>query len=223
MAQLTDPTGVQAAAYSITMQYWLLGGVALLALQATAATLVPSERARAAPADADLVARDTSDRLMTWGLLVGAGLAVVQVASLPLLGVFSPLPAVQKATVRPALIASAMQLMNGPVFAGEGILMGLGSFSALAWQTVIGAVFMVGGLKLSAVRGYGLDGIWVAIGAFNLVQLVGCGRHIYFSGPLSRGRNAVASGDCAPDPQRGELECLVVPAESAEVNDGGGI
>jgi len=52
-AQLGDASGVQGAAYSITMLWWGLGGVLLSALQASAATLVPSERASAEAAARD--------------------------------------------------------------------------------------------------------------------------------------------------------------------------
>jgi hypothetical protein len=48
-----DASGVQGAAYSITMLWWGLGGVWLSALQASAATLVPSERASAEAAARD--------------------------------------------------------------------------------------------------------------------------------------------------------------------------
>jgi len=36
--------------------------------------------------------------------------------------------------------ASGMQLMNGVVFVGEGIMMGCGSYKALAIQTAVGAL-----------------------------------------------------------------------------------
>jgi hypothetical protein len=52
-AQLGDASGVQGAAYSIAMLWWGLGGVWLSALQASAATLVPSERASAEAAARD--------------------------------------------------------------------------------------------------------------------------------------------------------------------------
>ena len=38
------------------------------------------------------------------------------------------------------LTASGMQLINGVVFVGEGIMMGCGSYRALALQTVVGGL-----------------------------------------------------------------------------------
>merc|ERR1719188_2380469 len=47
-AQAMDVTGVSAAAYAISLQFWQLGGVALFALQSSASILVPAARAREA-------------------------------------------------------------------------------------------------------------------------------------------------------------------------------
>ena len=189
-SQLADPTGVQAAAYGITMQFWNLGGVLLSALQASAAILVPAARARASSlgeeTDAGEAARGMADRLMGWGGALGILLAAVQVAAIPLLGVFSIVPEVRDAALRPALIASLMQAMNGVVFAGEGIMMGCGSYVALATQTALGAAGMVIMLWHNASRGGGVTGIWLAIMIFNVVQLIGVLRQVYATGPLCK-------------------------------------
>ena len=42
-----------------------------------------------------------------------------------------------------------MQPLNGLAFAAEGIMLGLGAFSALALQTAAGATFMLLALKKS--------------------------------------------------------------------------
>ena len=186
-AQLADSTGVQAAAYGITMQFWGLGGVLLSALQASAATLMPAERARAA-ADGRgerAAARETADRLIGWGVVFGLALAALQVAALPLLALFSTVPAVREAAVAPAAVASVMQVINGVVFVGEGIMIGSRSYATLAMQTALGAVAMVCGLCLSATLGGGVIGIWLAILVFNVVQLAGVVAFVYFAAPLN--------------------------------------
>ena len=50
---------------------------------------------------------------------------------------------VREAVVGPAMVSSLVQLTNGPIFAGEGILMGVGGFGFLAGLTSIGVAVMV--------------------------------------------------------------------------------
>lgn len=117
VAQMADQSGVQAAAYSISMQYWYLGGVILSALQASAASIVPSERARAQAVDGQgqegghAAACRAADRLMRWGLVVGVLLSIVQLLALPALRLFTSVDAVLDAARQPAVIASLMQVM----------------------------------------------------------------------------------------------------------------
>lgn len=89
---------------------------------------------------------------------------------------------------------SPPQVLNGPVFAGEGILMGSSAYSALAVQTLLGAGLMVAGCLAAAHWGFGLTGIWLAILVFNLVQLVGVLLFVYVTGPLRRATGDTSSG-----------------------------
>jgi len=125
-----------------------------------------------------------------WGFVIGVSLAAVQLLALPLLHIFSNVDAVRQAAVRPAIIASLMQVLNGLVFAGEGILIGLGAWKALAVQTAIGAVLMVGGCAGAARWDLGLTGIWLSILVFNLVQLAGVLRYFYVTGALRGGASS---------------------------------
>ena len=176
LAQRMDASGVSAAAYAITNQMYSLGLVVMLAVQATAATLIPaalagggagasggggggSSSSRAdgsggtaatsassgtstAAADesssgggqsgvgrnsggqnggvqsgggANLVAaRAVADRMIAWSTLVAASIAGLQVLALPwLTPLFSTLPEVQAAVRTPALVAAAVQSING--------------------------------------------------------------------------------------------------------------
>jgi Na+-driven multidrug efflux pump len=167
-----DPTGVSAAAYAITNQMYSLGLVVMLAIQATGATLVPAAlaahkqkaaRGSASPESAAAAdrpaaaaagvalgvarARAVSDRLIGWSTLIAAGMALLQIATLPVVSpLFSTLPAVRAAVVAPAKMAALVQLSNGPLFACEGILMGVGGFGFLAGITCAGVAAMVIGL-----------------------------------------------------------------------------
>lgn len=180
-AQAMDPTGVSGAAYGITMQIYSIGIIMLLAMQNCAAALVPASLAK----EGTDAARRTADRLFTWSSLAGLGLGVAQFTLLPVLvPVFSTLPEVQEAVKLPALIASLIHVVNGPILAGEGVLIGLGNFKDLALITFgwIGA--MVACLAVSPL-GKRLDGIMWSILLSSLVQQVGVITHYLKIGPLA--------------------------------------
>jgi Na+-driven multidrug efflux pump len=148
-----DSTGTTAAAHAITIQLWQLGGVFLLAMSAVASIMVPSEVAKGgmdgvSKSEALEKARGTANRLLTWGILMGAVLGGLQVACLPLLNVFSPLPEVQSAARLPSIIGAALQLMNGVVFIGEGIQQGNQYFTKLAGVSALAAIGMLASLKV---------------------------------------------------------------------------
>jgi hypothetical protein len=91
--QVGDVTGTRAAAHAVTMQLWHLGLVSSLALGTVGSILVPTEVARIkrinGPNASLLGAKRVADRLFTWGFMIGSLLALVQLAALPLVNVFS--------------------------------------------------------------------------------------------------------------------------------------
>lgn len=180
-AQAMDPTGVAAAAYGITMQIYSVGVVVHLGMQSTAAALVPSALASGSVSSA----RSVADRIFLWGSLTGCVLAVTQLIALPfLVPLFTTLPEVQQAIKGPALISSFIHLVNGPVFAGEGAMLGLGKFKALAAVTAIGGAVMVG--CLASPLGKRLDGILLSLAAFCAYQSVAVLFYHLRIGPLRR-------------------------------------
>ena len=99
-AQTMDPSGVSAAAYGIVMQMYTVGIVVHVAMQQTAATLVPLTLCQKGENDA----RHVADRMFVWGTVVGALLGLIQYLCLPfLVPLFSTLPEVQEAVKFPAL------------------------------------------------------------------------------------------------------------------------
>jgi Na+-driven multidrug efflux pump len=210
-AQSMDPTtGVAAAAYGIVMQMYILGVVVHVALQGTAAALVPAALAQkslginttetstssstttsqhspsavAVVGDGKERARQVADRTFGWGILVGIMLAVAQYVALPfLVPLFSTLPQVQEAVRRPALLLSLLHIVNGPVFVGEGIMLGLGSFRDLLLVTGVGILTMVA--CLASPLGARLDGILMSFVIFSAVQAVGVLAHYLRIGPLA--------------------------------------
>ncbi|KAL1524557.1 hypothetical protein AB1Y20_019448 [Prymnesium parvum] len=182
-AQLMDPSGVAAAAYSITNQMYSLGLVVMLAIQSTGATIVPAAIAK----DGVGGGRAVADRLLTWSLITSVVFAVMQVALLePLTNLFTTIPAVREAVRKPAIISALVQSFNGPLFAGEGILMGVGGFGFLSAATASGVAVMVGCLKLSSWYGGGITGIWLSLGAFHVLQFGAVVFHHLRISPLAR-------------------------------------
>mmetsp|Transcript_9384 Transcript_9384/g.14490 ORF Transcript_9384/g.14490 Transcript_9384/m.14490 type:complete len:133 (+) Transcript_9384:1312-1710(+) len=123
-----------------------------------------------------------ANRLLNWSTLVGSMVALLNFVSLPfLVPIFSTVPEVREAAKIPSLIASGIHLLNGPILAGEGILMGLGCYRDLtvittAWIATMMACF-------SAFRG--LNGIMWSIFLSSIVQLVGLLGHFKRVGPLA--------------------------------------
>ena len=121
-------------------------------------------------------ARAVADRLIVWSTLTAICLAAAQWVAMPFLTpLFTPLAAVQEAVVQPARVSALVQLTNGPLFAGEGIMMGLGAFGPLAALTSVGVGVMVAGLTLSSRLGLGVASVWWSLLGFHVVQVHGLG------------------------------------------------
>jgi multidrug resistance protein, MATE family len=183
-----DKTGTAAAAHAITIQLWQLGGVFLLAMSTVASIIVPSEVTKLVQQGKSKVealesSRAAANRLLSWGIILGAVLGLLQIACLPLLNVFSPLPEVQKAARLPSVIGAALQLLNGAVFVGEGIQQGNQYFSQLAAVSAVAAAGMIFSLR---TFGSSLTGVWGSFAVFNFIRLFGVLYHHFYDGPLSR-------------------------------------
>ena len=210
-AQAMDASGVKAAAYSISQQLWLLAGVALFALQSSAAALVPAALGKGDNDDDNIdatnAARAVADRCLGWGLFAGTALGLLQIACLPLVRCFSPLPEVRAAARTPAFLSALAQPVNGVAFVAEGVLLGLGAFRFLAAQTAVGAFAMM--LFLS--RAETLSQVIYAIYWFNGIQAVLALFHHARLSPLAK-RTPASPSDCAVvsvDGGRPDLVCVV--------------
>jgi len=180
-AQTMDPTGISAAAYSIVMQIYSLGIVVQLAVQATAATLVPSAKASGGISEA----RKVADRIFGWGLLLGTMLGILQVTAGPfVVPLFSTLPEVVEAAKFPAMITGMIHIFDGFVFAGEGCMIGLGAVKELSIITGVGVATMVG--CLLSPLGQRVDGIVLSKAIFHFVQAIAMIFYHLRIGPLRR-------------------------------------
>jgi len=155
-------------------------------------------------------------------IAIAAGLAAAQALAMPhLTQLFTPLPEVREAIRRPAQVSALVQLSNGVVFAGEGVMMGLGAFGYLAGLTAIGVAVMVAGLQISAARNLGVASVWWSLLGFHAVLTVGQLLHHLRLGPLARAKQPATSPeleaevDCAPVPLVGEV-CILSEPEAGD-------
>jgi putative MATE family efflux protein len=175
-----DPTGVAGAAYGVTMQIYSVGIIMLIAMQNCAAAMVPASMAKSGKKSA----RQTADRIFTWSSLAGLMIGMAQFALLPVLvPLFSTLPEVREAVRVPALVASLIHVVNGPILAGEGVMIGMGCYRDLALITAVWIGGMVACLK--SPLGKGIDGIMWSILLSSLLQQVGVVMHFLKIGPLA--------------------------------------
>ena len=121
VTQSIDNTGVAAAAHSITIQVFQVGGFVLLALSTVAQSLVPNEliektNAKTGKKSGGLkAAKALVNRMMSMGFVLGVALGAVQIMILPLIHKFTPIEEVQIAARVPSYIASFFQIINGLV------------------------------------------------------------------------------------------------------------
>jgi Na+-driven multidrug efflux pump len=180
-AQALDPSGVAAAAYGIVMQLYYVGIVVHVAMQQTAAALVAATRAQAG----DHQARNVGDRMFVWNSIVGVILGMTQLVALPwLVPLFSADPTIQDMARIPALLSALVLAMNGPVFAGEGIMLGLRCFRDLMLVTSGSVCCMIAGLS-SPLAKRSINGIFVSIIAFTAFQAAAVTLHYLKIGPLA--------------------------------------
>eukprot|EP00540_Astrosyne_radiata_P021182 CAMPEP_0116824718 /NCGR_PEP_ID=MMETSP0418-20121206/1553_1 /TAXON_ID=1158023 /ORGANISM="Astrosyne radiata, Strain 13vi08-1A" /LENGTH=327 /DNA_ID=CAMNT_0004453121 /DNA_START=1 /DNA_END=984 /DNA_ORIENTATION=+ len=181
-AQAMDPTsGIAAAAYGIVMQLYAVGIVVHVAMQGTAAALVSKSKAE----NGTSYARRVANRMFLWGGLVGLFLGVAQFVLMPwILPLFSTIPSVHEAAKMPAVIASIMNMINGPVFVGEGIMLGLGSYRDLTIVTAL-SVGSLATLLLKTPLGNNLHGILWCKATFCLIQAIAVVTHFLKFSPLA--------------------------------------
>lgn len=190
VTQAIDKTGVGAAAHAMAIQVFQVGGIVLLALSTVAQTVVPNEMVKRFDQKRQRItggprkAKDTVNRLMSWGFILGIMLGSLQIVLLPLLQRVTPLQEVRDAARIPSYLASVYQIMNGLVFIGEGTMVGTGSFFQLSLSTVVATTGCLWALKTFPPM-YGLTGVWIGFGVFNILRLAGVLFHQFAYGPLS--------------------------------------
>jgi MATE family multidrug resistance protein len=191
VTQSIDKTGVAAAAHEMALQTFQLGGVVLLALSVVAQIMIPNDLYSSGGLKA---ARATSNRMMSWGLILGVLLGGLQIILLPLIKKATPMQDVRDAAHAPAILASVLQIINGIVFIGEGIMSGCGDFMQLAISTIVATAGCLVALNIFP-RQYGVTGVWMGFGVFNILRLAGVAVHQFQTGAISTSSMKKASSE----------------------------
>mmetsp|Transcript_6881 Transcript_6881/g.16872 ORF Transcript_6881/g.16872 Transcript_6881/m.16872 type:complete len:556 (+) Transcript_6881:245-1912(+) len=190
VTQSIDKSGVTAAAHAMAIQTFQVGGIVLLGLSTVSQIMIPTamveriDEATNTKVGGLRYAKATANRLMSWGLLLGCLLGSLQILLIPAMSKVTPLQEVRDAAKAPAIIASVLQIINGLVFIGEGIMIGTGSFMQLSLSTVVATMGCLWGFWYFPPK-YGLTGVWASYIVFNLIRLVSVGIHQKINGPLS--------------------------------------
>lgn len=190
VTQSIDKTGVAAAAHALAIQTFQVGAVVLFGLSLVAQFVIPNEMIETndektgRKAGGFTAARAVVNRLMSWGFILGTLLGLFQLAILPILQKSTPMVEVRKAARIPSLLASFYQIFNGLVFIGEGIMIATENYLQLSISTVIATGGCLWALNTLPQR-YGLAGVWLSFGVWNMIRLVGVLIHQQFTGRLA--------------------------------------
>jgi MATE family multidrug resistance protein len=157
----------EVAAHQVAMQLLIFLALSIDALAIAAQSLI----ARFVGEERRTDAWDVSVRLLQLGAVVGVGFLVLLVLSRSIVpGWFTTEPEVRAAIESMWLILAIMQPLAALVYVWDGIVMGAAEFGYLAWAMVVSGVVAIGALALVVPFGWGLPGVWWAIGLLNVVR-----------------------------------------------------
>lgn len=115
--------------------------------------------------------RAATRRMIEWGVGAGAVLGVLIVVARPLyVPLFSPDPAVQQELNTVLLLLALCQPVSGLVYVLDGVLMGAGDGTYLAWAMLATLLVFAPAALAVPASGTGLAGLWWALNLFMLVR-----------------------------------------------------
>lgn len=165
---------VPLAGQQVAYRIWGLLSLSTDALAVPAQVFVSAALSRGDRAAAEQAAR----RTLVLGLIAGIGLGVLT-AALALLApaAFTADPAVRSAAVTGLLWSALTQPLAAVAFVYDGIILGLGDYSAMR-RTMLWAIVAFAPLAILVLRFHwlGLPGVWVALGCWLAARTVMLGR-----------------------------------------------
>lgn len=160
---------VEVAAHQVLQQVFFLLAMVADGLAIAAQAMVADESARRGAAAAGQVAR----RLFWWALWLGGALAMVVMAvRVPVATAFGPDPGVRAAIRSVLVVVAVLQPLATILFVADGVYLGLLQVRWLAASTLAGAGAAAGILVGAVQFGWGLEGVWWAIGAMLVVRAI---------------------------------------------------
>ncbi|WP_424888061.1 MATE family efflux transporter [Streptomyces sp. XH2] len=159
----------QIAAHQIVLSLWSLLAFALDAI-AIAGQAIIGRYLGAGDADG---ARAACRRMVQWGIVSGAVLGVLVVAARPLfIPLFTSDGTVRDALLPALLVVALSQPVAGVVFVLDGVLMGAGDGTYLAWAMVLVLAAFAPAALLVPELGGGVTALWWAMTLMMTVRMV---------------------------------------------------
>jgi len=156
----------QLAAHQVVRETWFLTAMVVDGLAIAAQTLVAEAAGRRAD-DSEMIRR-----LLFWGTVVGVVLTGFWlVAASPLAVAFAPNEAVTQQIHSTTPIVATFAIVSAWLWVLDGVVLGQLRLRRMALSTAIGAALAGAVLLLIPRLGWGLAGVWVAVGAMVLGRL----------------------------------------------------
>ena len=160
------------AAHTVATNLWNTLALALDALAIAAQALV----GHALGAGDTAGARSATARMCWWGLWLGVIVGLLVAVARPLyVPLFTPDHAVQTLLSGILLLVAVYQPVSGVVFVLDGVLIGAGDNRFLAGASLATTAVFIACAYGFRAAGWGLTGLWLAIGVFMLARLVALG------------------------------------------------
>ena len=162
----------QVAAHQVVAQLLFFLALTVDALAVAAQSLI----ARYLGERRNDAAWDVSIRLLQLGLVVGVVFGALLVVGRPFVpGWFTSESEVRRAIEGVWLILALLQPLAALVYVWDGIAMGAADFGYLAWAMVISMVAATAALAAVVPFGWGLPGVWWALGVLTVVRALTMG------------------------------------------------
>ncbi|MEU6392466.1 MATE family efflux transporter [Streptomyces sp. NPDC046939] len=156
------------AAHQIILSLWNLLAFALDAIAIAGQAII----GRYLGADDAQGARDVCRRMVQWGVAAGIALGVLVIAGRPLyVPLFTSDQTVQDAALLALIVVAVSQPVCGIVYVLDGVLMGAGDGSYLAWAMLITLAIFTPVALLVPVLGGGLTAVWGAMALMMAVRM----------------------------------------------------
>ncbi len=158
------------AAHEIAFQFFIFTALALDSVAIAGQSMI----GRFLGSDDEAGAREAGSRVLQWGVAVGLIALVIFGAGAPFLPqLFTNDAAVISLATLAMIHLALMQPINGIVFALDGILIGAGDLTFLAWAMATAAIVYIPLAILVPALGLGLGWLWGSIWVLMVVRAVG--------------------------------------------------